>query len=244
MKVTTFLLGALFAATATAVPVEGLGKRRLANDPITDQQLADAKANYTGIPPTSRRLSQIREERQVKLPDQLLLWRCTTLYQLQNQVCFWLNCVSNNNPPHATMTNSSERPAYTIKTAGRIGKIDGCPLCNAIGFCPTFWSTRVRYTNDVLKDTPALSDLASISTYEHVLIHEFMHNDITQVKPHSTFTTNRLAYFPMLKHYLYDPYTWGGKQNVYGDLKCARYSKEYFTRVNTKTLENGVSFPF
>jgi len=49
MKVTTFLFGALFAATATAIPVEELGKRQLANNPVTDQQLADAKANYKGI---------------------------------------------------------------------------------------------------------------------------------------------------------------------------------------------------
>jgi hypothetical protein len=50
MKVTTFLFGALFAANAaTAAPVEELGKRRLANNPVTDQQLADAKANYKGI---------------------------------------------------------------------------------------------------------------------------------------------------------------------------------------------------
>jgi hypothetical protein len=49
MKVTTFLYGALFAVTATAVAVKDLGKRRLANNPVTDQQLADAKANYKGI---------------------------------------------------------------------------------------------------------------------------------------------------------------------------------------------------
>jgi hypothetical protein len=91
------------------------------------------------------------------------------------------------------MTNSFKRPAYSIKTAGSIGRIDDCPLCNAIGFCDVFWSSRVRYTNDVIKEKPSLSDLASISTYEHVLIHEFMHNDITQVSPHSKPTSNRLT---------------------------------------------------
>jgi hypothetical protein len=49
MKITSFLFGALFAATATAIPVEDLGKRRLAENPVRDQQLADANANYKGI---------------------------------------------------------------------------------------------------------------------------------------------------------------------------------------------------
>jgi hypothetical protein len=90
------------------------------------------------------------------------------------------------------MTNNFTRPAYTINATGYVGKIDDCPTCNAIGFCDVFWSTRVRYANAVIKDKPSLNDLASVNTYEHVLIHEWMHNDdVIGLSSHSKPPTNQ-----------------------------------------------------